>query len=310
MELETIIKNLNELNFTAIDIETANEQRNSICSIGYVTVKNGIIAEKKNTIVKPKEMRFTNVNKRIHGICEIDVLNSQEFDVVWEHLSSILCDQILLAHNADFDMDVLKQTLNAYGLNKPSNKFICTQKLAQEVFPDLKNYRLVDVAGYLGLNLIHHNSISDATIAAEIGIKGIPFFNKKLYSFNYDELTHCIVKKNSAEHKSNYLEGFDEKKIDSGLLKPNLVNVNPDNLFYNKKVVFTGDMQEISRQDAASKIQSLGADINTSISKKTQIVIVGNGAGPSKMKKIEELKSSGYNIRLVYEKEFISLIDG
>ena len=52
----------------------------------------------------------------------------------------------------------------------------------------------------------------------------------------------------------------------------------------------------------------MGADINLSINKKTDIVVVGQGAGPSKMKKIEELKIKGFSIRLIYEDEFISLI--
>jgi len=309
MEIQEIIKDLNELNFTALDLETANEQRNSICSVGLVSVRNGVIADKKSFLVKPQELRFTDINKRIHGISEEDVINAPEFNAVWEQLQPLIDRQILLAHNADFDIDAIKQTLYAYNMNGLTNKFICTQKLAQEAFPDLENYRLTDVAIYLGLHSIHHDSVSDATIAAEIGIKAIPIYSKNFYSYGYEELTHYIVKKNSAEKKNSYLSGFNEKKIDSNLLKPNLDNANPDNPFYNKKVVFTGDMQKISRQDAANKIQNLGADINTSISKKTEIVVVGDGAGPSKIKKIEELNSQGCKIRLIYEDEFLSLIN-
>jgi DNA polymerase-3 subunit epsilon len=309
MELEILVKDLTDLNFTAIDFETANEQRASVCSIGLVTVKNGIITDKKNFLIKPKELRFTDINKRIHGISEADVVSAPEFNEVWEQLHPFIDRQILLAHNADFDIAVLKQTLQLYNLSLPTFKFICTQKLAQEVFPNLQNYRLSDVAVYLDLNLVHHNSTSDATVAAEIGIKGIPFYDKKHFSYGYDELTYYIQKKGSADKNDNFSSGFSKKNIDSKLLKPNLEVDNKENIFYNKRVVFTGDLQAISRQDAANKIQNLGADINTSISKKTEIVIIGNGAGPSKMKKIEELNSLGCNIQLIYEKEFLSLID-
>lgn len=190
MELESIIRDLNELNFTAIDFETANEQRNSICSVGFVKVIKGSITDEKNILVRPQEVRFSEVNKRIHGINEKDVCNAPEFNTVWEQLFPFIENQILLAHNADFDMDVLKQTLSTYHLNKPANKFICTQKLAQEAFPDLQNFRLTDVAVYLGLPHTHHDSLSDATIAAEIGIKAIPLYNKLFYSYGYDELTY------------------------------------------------------------------------------------------------------------------------
>lgn len=309
MDLEFIVKELNELNFTAIDLETANEQRNSICSIGLVWVRNGIISEKKKILVKPQEMRFSIVNKRIHGISEKDVADAPEFNEVWEDLYPGIKNQILLAHNASFDIDALKQTLSGYGIAKPQNQFICTHKLAQQVFQDLENYRLNDIAEYLGLHLIHHDSLSDATVCAEIGIRAIPLYDKKQFNFRNDELTSNIEKKNSIDQKQNYFEGFESKKIKSSLLKPNLENANPDNPFYNKKVVFTGDLKEISRQDAAVKVQSLGADINVSINKKTEIVIVGNKPGPSKMKKIEELNSSGCKIRLIDEKEFLSIIN-
>ena len=113
----------------------------------------------------------------------------------------------------------------------------------------------------------------------------------------------------SFEKDKSLLKSFSAKKINSNLLIPNIENAKPDNPFYNKKIVFTGDLNNISRQEAAIKIQNLGADINTSISKKTEIVIVGNGAGPSKMKKIEELNLQGYNIKLIYEDEFLSIIN-
>jgi DNA polymerase-3 subunit epsilon len=308
MELDNLLKDLTNLNFSAIDFETANEQRASVCSIGLVTVKNGIITEKNNIYIKPKELRFTDINKRIHGISEKDVLDAPEFNKVWEKINPIVDNQILLAHNADFDIDVLRQTLDLYNLNMPTFKFICTQKLAQEAFPDLQNYRLADVAAYLEIDLIHHNSLSDATVAAEIGLKAIPIYDKRNYSFGFDELTYYIQKKGSANKIDNFSSGFTKKNIDSNLLKPNLEVDDKDNIFYNRRVVFTGDMQEISRQDAAVIIQNLGADINTAISKKTEIVVIGNGAGPSKMKKIAELNSSGCKIQLIYEQEFLSLI--
>lgn len=308
MEIEFLLKNLTSLNFCAIDFETANEQRASVCSFGLVTVRDGIITEKNNFYIKPKEFRFSDINKKIHGISETDVMNAPEFNEVWEKIHPLFDRQILLAHNADFDIDVLRQTLELYNLKSPAFKFICTQKLSQEAFPELQNYRLADVAAYLDINLIHHNSLSDATAAAEIGIKAIPIYDKKHFSYGFDELTHYIQKKGSAIKNDRYSAGFSKKSLDSGLLKPNLEVENKNNLFYNKRVVFTGDLQSISRQEAASIIQNLGADINTAISKKTEIVVIGNGAGPSKMKKIEELISQGCNIRLVYEKEFISLI--
>lgn len=56
-------------------------------------------------------------------------------------------------------------------------------------------------------------------------------------------------------------------------------------------------------------LRSYGADINTSISSKTDIVIVGQGAGPSKMRKIEELREKGADIRVIEEPELLQILD-
>ena len=309
MDLQNIITNLNMINFVAIDVETANEQRNSICSIGVVTVKRGEIVSAKNFLVKPFEMRFSSYNKLIHKITEHDVAEAKELNSIWDELLPLIDNQILLAHNAYFDIDALNQTLTAYSIDVLSNKFICTQKLAQESFKDLNNFRLPDVASYMGLDCNHHDCISDATICAEIGIKAIPIYNKDNYSYKYQELTYNIQKRASAEKKDGFLTELSGKKnISSQLLKPNLEVADKGNPFFKKKIVFTGDLKKISRQEAAVKVQSMGADIDTGISKRTQIVIVGEVPGPSKMKKIEELNAAGCSIRLIFEDEFLTLI--
>lgn len=307
MNVEEIYQNLSELNFTAIDFETANEKRNSPCSLGIVVVRNGVIVQENYFLIKPKELRFTEINYRIHGLTEVDVENELEFDKFWERNSDLFQNKIILAHNAEFDIDVLRQTLAAYNLPFPLLKFLCTQKLAQEAFTDLKNYRLSDVAEYIKFELNHHNSLSDARAAAAIGIRTIPVINKIQYSFEEEGLTHHIAKKVSADKKNSF--GFNGKHIDKNLLKPNLENANPNNPFYNRKVVFTGDLKSISRSDAAGKIQLLGADINVSISKQTQIVIIGQKAGPVKLRKIEELNASGCEIKVINEEEFLKIIN-
>lgn len=104
------------------------------------------------------------------------------------------------------------------------------------------------------------------------------------------------------------MEQFEYKKLDVKILTPDENCTNTDNCFYKKKIVFTGDLQGWDRQTAASLLQILGADINTSISSKTNIVIVGQNAGPSKLSKIIDLLAEGYNIRLMNEKIFVNEI--
>jgi DNA polymerase-3 subunit epsilon len=97
-------------------------------------------------------------------------------------------------------------------------------------------------------------------------------------------------------------------KLTGDVLRPNLQNADPSSPFYAKKVVFTGVLTHISREDAAAKVKLLGADIDTGISSRTDLVIVGKGAGPVKLKKIEAYNGSGADIRVVDERAFLDMI--
>lgn len=306
MNHSLINRHLDELNFTAIDFETANEKRYSPCSMGIVVVRNGQIEHEQHILIRPKEIRFTEINTRIHGIDEGQVINAPEFNEVWQNIQHLIADNITLAHNADFDISVLQQTLDLYNLRLPSFRSMCTIKLAKEAFAGLENYRLADVAKYIGYNLEHHHALSDAKAAAMIGVKSIPFIDRSKYYYDHDELTYPFQRVSSSTKKGGF--GYDKKHIQSDLLKPNLEGADANNPFYNKKVVFTGDLQSITRKEAAERIQAMGADINVTISKLTQIVVLGQKAGPKKLEKIEALKMDGIEIRIMEEAEFRGLI--
>lgn len=100
------------------------------------------------------------------------------------------------------------------------------------------------------------------------------------------------------------MEEFNYKAIDASLLSQDLTQAPIENPFYNKKVVFTGDMISWDRSAAAYLLQKLGADVNTSISGRTQIVVIGKGAGPSKLEKIIDLLANGSSLRLMNERIF------
>ncbi len=120
------------MNFVAIDFETANEKRNSPCSIGIVVVKDGKIVEKVHYLIKPKEMRFMPINIGIHGIRPHMVKDELEFDKIWEKIKGYFNNNLVIAHNASFDMSVLRSTLKLYNIKMPSFEYICTMKLSKK----------------------------------------------------------------------------------------------------------------------------------------------------------------------------------
>ncbi|NDK56931.1 exonuclease domain-containing protein [Pontibacter fetidus] len=309
MKPNHILDLLSELNFTAVDFETANEKRASICSIGYARVRKGEIIESNSILVKPQELRFSAINVDIHKINDESVASQPEFCDLWPSLEPIFQDEILVAHNADFDISALTQTLDLYNLPHPNFRYICSHKLAQEAFQDLEDYRLKDIANYFGIEFEHHNSQADAIVSAMIAISAIPLLPKSIFQLSNKDLTSIISKRASINTQSSFDLVYQDKKIEKNLLKPILDVADKESIFYNQKLVFTGDLKSISRSEAAKIAQRMGADINTAISAKTNIVVVGSNAGPSKMAKIESLISSGKTIRLIYEEEFLTLIN-
>jgi BRCT domain type II-containing protein len=119
-------------------------------------------------------------------------------------------------------------------------------------------------------------------------------------------------KEEDTDHKyvsKSDLKRFKQKEIDTLLLKPDLENADKSNRFYNKKVVITGDFYNYSRQEMAVFLHKSGADINTSISKFTNIVIVGENYGPAKMAKIKSLINQGFQIKIMPEEEFTEIYE-
>lgn len=307
MTRDQVVEALESLTFTAIDFETANEDRLSVCAIGMVTVRHGHIQDSVKHLVKPPDMQFSEINMAIHRIRPEDVENAPTFDQLWYDLMDLFEDQLVIAHNSEFDMNVLKQCLDHHCFLAPSMRSLCTMKLSQVAYPDQDDFRLADLAQRLGLPFRHHDCAEDARIAAHIAVDAIPRVSLKKLALDQLDLTSTLTKR-ASQNKNDRWSAYKDKAVASHLLKPDLSKADPSNPFYGKRIVFTGDLASMSRSEAAKRVQAMGADINTSISRKTQIVVVGAGAGPSKMKKIDDLASTGTEIQILDEDTFIKFL--
>ena len=159
------------MDFVAIDFETANPKRNSACSIGLAIVERGVIVDTTASLIRPPELDFHPINSRIHGIKKEDVVDQPTFDQVWELLGSILKKKTIIAHNAAFDISVLKQSLDYYELPYPKLNYICTMKFSKIVWPNLPDYKLKHLAKRIGFAFKHHDPREDAAACASIAIE-------------------------------------------------------------------------------------------------------------------------------------------
>ena len=130
------------LNFTAIDFETATDRRNSACSVAVVEVRDGDVARTYSTLIRPPGLQFSSFNISIHGITPEMVRHERDFAGVWPELRPFLEDRIVIAHNAPFDMGVLKSSLLANRIEPPKFYHCCTVQISRKAWPELPNHKL------------------------------------------------------------------------------------------------------------------------------------------------------------------------
>ena len=150
--------------FTAIDFETATGYRNSICQVGLVQIKNGIVIQEVDFLVQPPDNYYWNRFTNIHGIAAKDTLNSPTFDQIWQHIAPYIENQNVIAHNGfGFDFPVLNKTLLHYGLIIPNYNKFCTYKIYRS--------NLATLCEEHDIPLNHHDALSDARACGELWLK-------------------------------------------------------------------------------------------------------------------------------------------
>lgn len=160
------------LDFTAIDFETANSSNASACAVGLVRVRDGEIAETAGWLIRPPfpHDRFFEINTRIHGIRERDVADAPTWSEQLADLSAFIGDDIAVAHNAGFDMSVIRRACEATGSAFLPLRYACSVQIARRTY-DIPSYRLplaAEAAGFTGF--VHHDATADALACAHIVI--------------------------------------------------------------------------------------------------------------------------------------------
>lgn len=157
----------------AIDFETANERRDSACAVGLAWIEGGRVVRRESRLIRPPEMRFAPGNIRIHGILPADVRDAPAFPDAMVGFLPDLTTGLILAHNAPFDIGVLRACLAAYGLPVPGLAYLCTLQIARRVFPDPAGCGLAKVAARLGIRFAHHDAGEDAHACAQIALAAV-----------------------------------------------------------------------------------------------------------------------------------------
>ncbi len=159
--------------FAAIDFETANSCRSSVCSVGVVIVRDGKIADKFYSLIYPRPDYFTYQTTKVHGLTMLDVEDARSFPDVWSEVAFWIKGLPLVAHNSSFDEGCLKAVFKEYKMDYPDYEFYCTCRASRRRFGVmLPDHQLQTVAAHCGFNLKkHHHALADAEACAFIALK-------------------------------------------------------------------------------------------------------------------------------------------
>jgi DNA polymerase-3 subunit epsilon len=290
--------------FAAIDFETATAARASACSAGVAVVRNGYVHEVRTWLIRPPHNEYDPFNIAIHGITPEMTAASPTLAEIWPEMSSFINQRPLVAHNAAFDMGVLRASLATGGTSCPDLHYACTYQLARRVWRGRLSYRLNDLAAEGGLYLDHHEAGSDAATAALLGVALCGVAGQHLIP----DAVHAIG------FQMRDLTEFGPT-IRPSALRPDVDAIPADGPFVGKTVVFTGALV-LSRTDAAQLVANAGGHVATTISRAVDYLVVGvhdpekvnDGVRSSKMVKAAALADDGAPIEMLSEADFVRML--
>ena len=165
--------------FVAIDFETANGNRSSVCSVGIVIVRDGVVTDRIYELIKPEPEYYQYGNTMVHGLTSADTKDSPTFPEVWASIAPRIEGLPMVAHNSPFDSGCLRAVFKTYRMDYPEYEFYCTLKASRKLFQNIENHRLSTVALHCGYNLTnHHHALADAEACAVIALKTLTEENR------------------------------------------------------------------------------------------------------------------------------------
>lgn len=157
--------------FAAIDFETANFQRTSVCSVGVVIYRDGQKVDEFYSLIKPEPEYYNYVCSEVNGLSKQDTANAPNFPEVWKQIEPKIAGLPLVAHNKAFDESCLKAVFRCYQMDYPDYEFHCTLQKSRKLWPKIP-HNLDVIAARCGYDLEnHHHALADAEACAAIAVK-------------------------------------------------------------------------------------------------------------------------------------------
>lgn len=277
-------------NFVAVDFETMTAELTSACAVGLVKVINGYVQQQFYSLINPIPDGRDALNTAVHGITLDMVADAPTFKQLFPLLKSFINDMPIVCHNKGVDINVMRRCMEHYALTgiDPNNNY-CTFEMTGQ--------SLVACCAQYGINMgVHHDALDDATACAKVFLACQGNIVSTVFKGG---IAAAMASATAKKYERSTLDPLADEQVQ-----------NQDTPFFHAKVVITGTFSAYpNRNELGKHLQALGADMNTSISPRTNVVVMGQGAGPAKVKKIEDLRAKGHDIRIIYEEELKKILN-
>lgn len=285
------------MRFVALDVETANADISSICQIGIARFEDNRLVGEWCSLIDPEDY-FDPTNIYIHRITEMDIEGAPKLNEVAQLIYEYLDGAVAVCHTP-FDRAAIGRAFDKYEIRAPEPQWLDTARVARRAWDEVswRGYGLADVCSLIGYEFEHHNAVEDAKASGRVLIAAMAKTGLSIEDW--------LKRVKQPIDPSNVSTG--------GAIRR---DGNPEGAMYGENVVFTGALT-IRRKDAADLAAELGCNVESGVTKRTTMLVVGDQdvtklAGKnksSKHRKAEQLITRGQQIRILRESDFNALVD-
>jgi DNA polymerase-3 subunit epsilon len=277
------------MNFTVLDFETANSRLSSICQIGLIEFRDGLVVDRYDRLINPRE-DFSNT--WLHGIDAQDVRKSPTFTDIFETLTAKLTGKVVVCHTY-FDRAALHRATMLYNQVAIDCRWLDTLRVARRAWPDYSSHGLRSLTAKFGIEFEHHHAAADAEATGLVLLRAI-----RESGINLDEwLVKSLVRVKTPPNAQE-------------------LTANPDGALYGEQIAFTGEISK-TRKEARTIAAQMGCLVDPeTVSRITTILVSGKqdprqlatGQDESdKMRKALLNIEQGLSTRIINETDFWDL---
>jgi DNA polymerase III epsilon subunit-like protein len=300
--------------WVVVDFETAST-RGTPCQLGAVRYQDGQeIAAFESFIFQPPDL-FNSFNVALHGITPATVAGAPRWPDARSQLFAFADDAPLVAHNAPFDIGVVRDASDRWALEWPTLSYACTLCIARHLWPGQRSYSLLLLCATLGIRTEPrraHDALSDARLAGAV-------LRHAIDAADTPDLNELLDRVGVVFGKltPDGWYGCHVRALAASYIQP-ARDADPGSPFYGRAVAFTGELAMV-RREAWHLVAAGGGTPQDNVTKKTDFLVCGYqdiwklAAGESqshKLRRAEELHAHGQPIEILTERDFFRMLSG